>query len=236
MLRIADLSAGYGFGSVIHDINLEVRAGEVVGILGRNGSGKSTLMRVVIGLLPPMRGALDLGGQSLLGFPAHQIARLGVAYVPQGRGIFPKLTVEENLLLGTRPAGDRRPRIPDEVFAYFPFLKTRLYQDGGTLSGGEQQMLALGRALCGRPRLLLMDEPSDGVQPTVVQQLCDLIPRISRSTGCAIVLVEQNVDLALAVSHRCAVMEKGTIAYKGTYKGTAEEFTDEAVLKKYLAI
>lgn len=232
MLRIADLHAGYGVVPVLNGVDLALAEGEVVGILGRNGSGKSTLMRTIIGLLKPMRGALEFLGRSLIGLPAHRIARLGVAYIPQGRGIFPKLTVEENLRIGARACGGGRRQLPQKVFDYFPVLMERLHQQGGTLSGGEQQMLAIGRALCARPRLLLMDEPSDGVQPSVVKQLALLIPEIAKSAAISVVLVEQNLDLAVASADRCLVMEKGRIAFQGS----PDEFKDDAVIKEFLAV
>ena len=155
-----------------------------------------------------------------------------MAYVPQGRGIFAKLTVRENLLVGTRAQRDGAGCIPDEVFAYFPILQERLNQAGGTLSGGEQQMLAIARALCGQPAVLLLDEPSEGIQPTIVQELGRIIGRISESSGTSVLLVEQNIDLALETSRRCLVMEKGRIVHEGT----PDDLRDEAVLSSFLAI
>jgi urea ABC transporter ATP-binding protein UrtE len=232
VLRIENLHAGYGALPVLRDVQLNLDRGQVLGILGRNGSGKSTFIKSIIGLLPRVSGKIEFLGSRIVGLPTHQIARMGVAYVPQGRGIFPKLTVIENLQTGTRATGGKFSDIPDQVFAYFPILKQRLKQFGGTMSGGEQQMLAIGRALCGRPKLLLMDEPSDGVQPSIVEMLGELIPTISRESGLAIILVEQNVDLALAASNRCMVMEKGSIVHEGP----PSEFSDPKILKRFLAI
>ena len=154
------------------------------------------------------------------------------AYVPQGRGIFAKLSVRENLLVGTRAQRNGTGTIPDEVFSYFPILQERLDQAGGTLSGGEQQMLAIARALCGHPAVLLLDEPSEGIQPSIVQELGRIIARISASSGTSVLLVKQNIDLALETSGRCLVMEKGRIVHEGA----PDDLRDEAVLSKYLAI
>ncbi len=232
MLHIEQLSGGYGGPAVLQGLGVDLARGEVLGILGRNGSGKSTFIKAIIGLLPQLSGTIELEGTPLVGLPTHRIARLGVAYVPQGRGIFPKLSVLENLQTGTNAAGRGRTDIPAEIFAWFPILKERLTQAGGTMSGGEQQMLAIGRALCGRPRLLLMDEPSDGVQPSIVERLAELLPAIARQAGLSVILVEQNVDLALACSQRCLVMDKGTIVHEGP----PSDLADPMVLKRYLAV
>ena len=230
MLEIADLHAAYGPVPVLAGVDLKVARGEVLALLGRNGVGKTTLMRSIIGLLRPSRGSARLEGDVLTGLHPHQIARRGLAYVPQGRGIFAKLTVRENLLIGTRAAGGAE--VPGEVFEHFPILKERIGQAGGTLSGGQQQMLAIARALCGRPKLLLLDEPSEGVQPNIVQEIGKLIRDIVERSGIAILLVEQNLDLALQTAHRCAFMEKGRIVHEGA----PQELEDETVLRRYLAI
>lgn len=231
MLRVSRLVGGYGAVPVIRGLDLTLSAGEVLAVLGRNGAGKSTFGKALMGLLPHVSGSVQLENSELLGLPPHKIARAGVAYVPQGRGIFPRLTVRENLLTGTRMCQDSRMGIDEHVFAYFPVLRERLHQHGGTMSGGEQQMLAIARALCGRPRLIIMDEPSDGIAPKIVQRLAKLIPDLARELGVAIVLVEQNVDLALAAASRCAVMERGEIVRMGK----PEELTAET-LRQYLAI
>ena len=230
MLEIADLHAAYGPVPVLAGVDLRVARGEVLALLGRNGVGKTTLMRSIIGLLRPSRGSARLEGDALIGLHPHQIARRGIAYVPQGRGIFAKLTVRENLLIGTRAAA--RAEIPEEVFERFPILKERVAQAGGTLSGGQQQMLAIARALCSRPKLLLLDEPSEGVQPNIVQEIGMLIRDIVERSGIAILLVEQNLDLALQTAHRCAFMEKGRIVHEGAPK----ELEDETILRRHLAI
>jgi len=232
MLCVSDLYASYGPVPVLSGISLEVRDHEILTLLGRNGVGKTTLLRVVVGLLRSTRGEVALDGERISDLPPYRIARLGLGYVPQGRGIFPKLTVSENLEVGTRATGRKKPVIPDEVFSFFPILKERLSQEGGSLSGGEQQMLAIGRALCGRPRLLLLDEPSEGIQPSVVQQLARLIPEIAEKTGMAVLIVEQNLDLALRVSLRCLVIEKGRIVHEGP----TGDFKDDAFTREFLAI
>lgn len=232
MLRVKNVCACYGSVQVLNDVELELKDNEVLGMIGRNGVGKTTLMRVLIGLLKSTKGIIQLDGHDISKFPPYAISRLGIAYVPQGRGIFPKLTVHENLLIGTRAQNTKPSRIPSEVFTYFPILKKRLLQLGGTLSGGEQQMLAIARALCGNPKLLLLDEPSEGIQPSIVQQLGDLIIQIVKNTNLSVLLVEQNLDFALQVAQRFLVMEKGKIVHEGT----ADDFKDESILKRFLAI
>jgi urea ABC transporter ATP-binding protein UrtE len=235
MLQVRDIHAAYGSAPVLTGVDLALQEGEVLGLLGRNGVGKSTLMRVLIGLLRPTRGTVALDGARLTGLSPHRIARHGVAYVPQGRGIFAKLTVRENLMVGTRARADRSDQaaaVPEEIFGYFPILCERLEQYGGTLSGGQQQMLAIARALCGRPRVLLLDEPSEGIQPNIVQEIGRLIRQIVERTGTAVLLVEQNLDLALQLARRVVVMEKGRIVHEGG----PEDLRDETMLRRHLAI
>jgi len=232
MLKVSNLHAAYGTVPVLTGVELDLGKGEILALLGRNGVGKTTLMKALIGLLRPTEGTVELDGSAIEGLAPHRIARLGIAYVPQGRGIFAKLTVRENLLVGTRAQRNGAGGIPDEVFSYFPILQERLAQAGGTLSGGEQQMLAIARALCGRPSVLLLDEPSEGIQPTIVQELGRIIGRISETSGMSVLLVEQNIDLALEASRRCLVMEKGRIVHEGA----PEDFRDESVLRRFLAI
>ncbi|WP_027781988.1 MULTISPECIES: ABC transporter ATP-binding protein [Burkholderia] len=213
MLRIESLSAGYGQTSILSQIDLTVQPNEVVGVLGCNGAGKSTLVKAIMGLLPRVSGDIRFGGRAIRGLRTHEIARLGIGLVPQGRWIFPKLTVRENLAMGTAAAGDGE--ILDEVFEYFPVLKLRLAQHGGTLSGGEQQVLAIARALCGRPKLLLLDEPSDGVQPNLVELIGDVIPTLCRRSKLAVLLVEQNLNLVLRCAQRCIVLKNGRLVHAG---------------------
>ncbi len=232
MLSIENLSAGYGLAPIIGDLSVRVGTGEILAVLGRNGSGKSTLAKSIIGIVPDVSGSIRIGTAEIVGLAAHRIARLGVAYVPQGRGIFPRLTVRENLMLGGRARRDGRAGIDELVFSYFPVLRSRLDQRGGTMSGGEQQMLAIARALCGQPDVLLMDEPSDGIAPMIVDQIGELLPALARDMSLAIILVEQNIDLAMAASRRCIVMDRGAIVHEGP----PAEFGDPALLQKYLAI
>jgi urea ABC transporter ATP-binding protein UrtE len=211
MLRIEGLHSGYGASEVLHGVDLTVEPGETLALLGRNGMGKTTLLRAVMGLLPARRGRVLVEGRDVTGWPPHRIARLGLAYVPQGREIFAELTVEENLLLGVlgRAPGQRGPAA--RVFDWFPLLADRRRQRAGTLSGGQQQMLALGRALAVEPRLLLLDEPSEGIQPSLVHQIGATLRRIAGEAGIALLLVEQNVDLVTLVAGRCAFLDNGVV-------------------------
>lgn len=232
VLRITDIYASYGDTPVLKSVSMELGSNEILTLLGRNGVGKTTLMRLLIGLLQPSQGQVEMNGQVISGLPPHRIARLGISYVPQGRGIFPKLTVGENLILGTRSTGEKKPVVPEEVFVYFPILKERTKQMAGSLSGGEQQQLAIGRALCGKPKIVLLDEPSEGIQPNIVQQIGDLIVEIAEKTEISFLVVEQNLDLAIRVAQRCMVMDMGQIVFEGQ----PEEFENEMLVKKYLAI
>jgi branched-chain amino acid transport system ATP-binding protein len=232
MLAVSDLTAAYGSVPVLNGVSLSLAKGEVLALLGRNGVGKTTLLRTLTGLLPALGGRIELDGVAIAGLPTHAISRMGVALVPQGRGIFAKLSVRENLVAGGRAAKGRGAVPLDEILARFPALRDRLGQAGGTLSGGEQQQLAIARALSARPNVVLLDEPSEGIQPNVVHDIGELIGRLVRETGLAVLLVEQNIDFALHTASRCAVMEKGRIVHEGG----PEELRSDAVLKRYLAI
>jgi urea ABC transporter ATP-binding protein UrtE len=211
MLRVQSLKAGYGRVPVLHDVSFALDKGETLVLLGRNGVGKTTLLKAIVGIVTPSAGEVVLGGSPVSGWRPHRIARSGVAYVPQGRGIFPKLTVEENLLVGLRARRDARRTIPPELLAMFPILQERMGQLAGTFSGGQQQILALARALCGAPDLLLLDEPSEGIQPSIVQQIAELLQRCNRELGVTVLLVEQNLELARRAATRCLVMGKGRV-------------------------
>lgn len=232
MLRVSSVSASYNSVQVLFNVDLKLVGNEVLALIGRNGVGKTTLMRTLIGLLKPIKGTIQLDDKTISGLHPHAIARHGIAYVPQGRGIFPKLSVYENLLIGTRAQNKKPAKIPNIVFDYFPILKERLRQPGGTLSGGEQQMLAIARALCGVPKILLLDEPSEGIQPSIVQEIGDLILKINTDTNLSVLIVEQNIDLALHVANRFLVMEKGEIVYEGDQTA----LKDHNLIKQFLSI
>ena len=231
MLTVTDLTSGYGAVPVLQGVSLSLGKGEIVSVLGRNGVGKSTLMKSIMGLVRVRTGQVILGTSPLAGLGPDRVARSGLAYVPQGRGIFPKLTVMENLTMGTRARRDGRSAVPDEVFSLFPILAERRGQLGGTLSGGQQQQLALGRALAAAPDVLLLDEPSEGIQPNIVQMIGDILRRLASDQGLSILLVEQNLDLGLSVASRVLLMDRGRIAHAAR----PADLTDE-ILHRYLAI
>jgi urea transport system ATP-binding protein len=215
MLSLSGVDLGYGTGTICRSIDLSVGAGELVCLLGRNGVGKTTLLRGLIGILPCLAGQIIFDEAKITTLPDHLRARRGIAYVPQGRMVFSKLTVQENLLSGTLIGTGKLGSIPGHTFDYFPVLKSRLKQAAGTLSGGEQQMLALARALAGRPRLLLLDEPSEGIQPSIVQEIAQILNRIRIEQGLAMLLVEQNLKFACSIADRGYVIEKGRIVASG---------------------
>jgi branched-chain amino acid transport system ATP-binding protein len=212
MLRLDDVHVHIGKLHILQGVNLEVKPGECAALLGRNGVGKTTTLRAIMGLAPRTRGAVEFDGIDLTRCPAHEVPRKGIGYVPQGRGIFPNLTVLENLNIGL--PGKRDAEREQYVFGCFPRLKERLKQSGNTLSGGEQQMLAIARCLMMRPKLIILDEPTEGIMPRLVSQIRREIHRISQS-GVSILLVEQNVETALKLCPRVFLMEKGTIVYSG---------------------
>jgi len=219
VLVIEDLHVSYGEIPALKGVALEVRQGEIVTLLGNNGAGKSTTLKTISGLLTPRRGRVVLEGQPLVGVPAHDVVLRGVAHVPEGRRIFNRLTVRENLIMGAYVRRDDRIAADmDRVFSLFPVLKERISQVAGTLSGGEQQMLAIGRALMANPRLLLLDEPSMGLSPVLVERILGTIVDINRQ-GTTILLVEQNAAMALAIAQRGYVLETGQIVLSGTAEG-----------------
>jgi branched-chain amino acid transport system ATP-binding protein len=211
VLEVAGLWANYGATPILQGVDMTINKGEIVGLIGRNGVGKTTTMRCLIGLLRATAGWIRLNGDDVTALPSDALARLGVGYIPQGREVFPRMTVAENLEVGKLIGGPRGLKQPDLVYQYFPRLRDRRNQVAGTMSGGEQQQLAIGRVLIGNPSLMLLDEPSEGVQPNIVQMICEALKSIRKELGTTILFVEQNLDTILAISERCYVMEKGRI-------------------------
>ena len=211
VLEVSGLWANYGATPILQGVEMTINKGEIVGLIGRNGVGKTTTMRCLIGLLRATSGWIRLNGNDVTALPADALARLGIGYIPQGREVFPRMTVAENLEVGKLIGGPRGLKKPDLVYDYFPRLKERRNQVAGTMSGGEQQQLAIGRVLIGNPALMLLDEPSEGVQPNIVQMICEALKSIRKELGTTILFVEQNLDTILAISERCYVMEKGRI-------------------------
>jgi branched-chain amino acid transport system ATP-binding protein len=234
MLSLAAISAGYGSFQVLFDVSLEVPRGEAVGVIGPNGAGKTTLMRVISGLVQRSTGAMKLEGRSIGGLPAHRMVEQGIAHVPENRRLFPRLTVEDNLRIGAYLPRARRQCAEqlDRVYKLFPRLKDRREQLAGTLSGGEQQMCAIGRALMSDPKLLLMDEPSAGLAPLVVAQVFDLVHRI-RAEGLTVLIVEQNVQQVLDIVDRAYLLEVGRIKLAGT---SAELKGNDFIRKSYMGL
>ena len=212
MLSLRDVHVHIGKLHILQGVNLDVKRGESAALLGRNGVGKTTTLRAIMGLAPRSCGTIEFDNVDLASCPAHEVSRHGIGYVPQGRGIFPNLTVLENLNIGLR--GPRDSEREEYVFECFPRLKERLKQSGNTLSGGEQQMLAIARCLMMRPKLIILDEPTEGIMPRLVSQIRREIHRINQS-GVSVLLVEQNVETALKLCPRVFLMEKGTIVYSG---------------------
>jgi branched-chain amino acid transport system ATP-binding protein len=232
LLDVRDLVAGYGSGDILQGVSLTIGPGEIVATIGRNGVGKSTLMKTIIGLLSPRSGSVRFKETAITNLRADQRAALGIGYVPQGREVFPELTVEENLFMGESINQAKGAPRYDLVYEYFPILRERRRQAAGTFSGGQQQMLAIGRALVGRPDLLLLDEPSLGIQPSIVREIGESLIRLNREEGLSILLVEQNLGLIAHVSQRAYAMDKGRIVASLT----ADELQRREELVEYLAI
>jgi urea transport system ATP-binding protein len=229
LLAVEHLRLAYGESVVVEDISLSVRPGQIVCVMGRNGAGKTTLLKAIIGALRARGGSIMLHGAEVTRRPSYERARAGIGYVPQGRGIFPYLTVLENLLVGLEPVGGKDTGQLEEVFALFPVLKQMSGRVAGVLSGGQQQQLAVGRALVGRPRLLLLDEPTEGIQPSIVEEIERVIASLRGRM--AVLLVEQFLDFALSVADYCYVMERGAIVLQGE-----PSMHDERVFQEYLAV
>ncbi len=235
MLALENVHTYYGKSHILHGVSLEVGPGEVVGLLGRNGVGKSTTLKTIMGLVRPSEGRVQFAGRDIAGRAPHKLAHAGIAYVPEERRIFRLLTVLENLRTGLdRPSvpAERRQELLDKVYASFPVLRERRNQVGGTLSGGEQQMLAIARAMMLEPKIILLDEPTEGLMPRMVSQIREIIEILHRD-GVAILLVEQNVPLTLAASNRIYIMEKGVVRH---HAPAAALRADHAVMHQYLGV
>ncbi|RLI25394.1 MAG: ABC transporter ATP-binding protein [Candidatus Hecatellales archaeon] len=236
LLQVDQIDVFYGRSQALYKVSMRVEKGEIVVLLGRNGVGKTTTIKTVMGLLKPKSGRIFLEGRDVTGLPAFKIFRSGVGYVPQGKRLFPKLSVAENLRIGLTVPGrgegapfDKRLK---EMLALFPYLEDKLHRPAGTLSGGEQQMLAIARALITEPKLLLMDEPSEGLMPLLIEKLGDTIASINKK-GVTVLLAEQNAPMALRVAHRVYIMDNGRIVYEGK---PGELLQDEAILIRYLGV
>lgn len=232
MLELEDVHASYGNTPILREIDLSLDEGEIVGIMGRNGVGKTTLIKTIIGLLIADSGTISYRGQDISTLSADRRARLGMGYIPQGRDVFPDLTVEQNLEMGELINEDEPDKLANRVYEFFPRLADRKTQKAGTMSGGEQQMLVIGRALVGNPDLLLLDEPSEGIQPSIVQQISENVRSINEELGVTVLFVEQNLQFIQSVAERCYVMEKGTIVDALT----AEALQDREKVVEYLAV
>lgn len=231
LLAIDNLFTGYGAGNILQGVSMQIRSGEIVAAVGRNGVGKTTLMRAIIGLMPTRRGDIRFSGESISSLSAEERARLGLGFVPQGKQIFPQLTVEENLRMGERINSSKKSDL-DGVLNVFPVLRERLKQKGGTLSGGEQQALAIGRALVGQPELLLLDEPSESIQPNTIVAIGETLRKLNRENGLTIVVVEQNLGLIEAIADRGYVIDKGRI----TTELSINEIKDRSRMLRHLSV
>jgi urea transport system ATP-binding protein len=232
LLDVRSITAGYGSTPILRGIDLAIQPGEIVAVIGRNGVGKSTMMRSLIGQLRIWDGSIKLKGQEISPLPPERRAQRGIGYIPQGREVFPRMTVEENLSIGEMINGTRSRKLYDLVYGYFPILAERRRQAAGTMSGGQQQQLAIGRALIGNPDLLLLDEPSEGIQPSIIEEIARVMLAINRDLATTILFVEQNLDVIMAMTQRCYVMDKGRIVAELP----SQELADRDVVKRHLQI
>ncbi|MBE8995168.1 urea ABC transporter ATP-binding subunit UrtE [Microcystis aeruginosa] len=232
MLHISDLNVYYGESHILRDVDLNINAGEMVCLIGRNGVGKTTLLKTLMGILKPRAGVINYEQENLINKTSDQRARLGLGYVPQGRDIIPRLTVKENLILGLEalPTKRKNATIPEEIFDLFPVLKTMLSRMGGDLSGGQQQQLAIARALVGEPKLLILDEPTEGIQPSIILEIEAAVRRIVASKGIAVLLVEQHLHFVRQADRYYAMQKGGIVA-----SGFTSELSQE-VIQRFLAV
>jgi len=231
LLSVDGLNLYYGGSHILRDMALRVPKGACVCLMGRNGMGKTTLLKAIMGLIPVRSGAVSFAGHELNGAPPYRRARLGIGYVPQGREIFPELSVDENLQVGLISRKDGRSTLPERIFQLFPVLKQMLQRRGGNLSGGQQQQLAIGRALALEPSLLILDEPTEGIQPNIVQEIGDIIVRLNREEGLTVLLVEQKLKFARQIAEYFCIMEKGHAVAAGPMAAL-----DDDLVRRYLTV
>lgn len=231
MIEISKVNQRYGGTQILWDLDLDIKPGSCTCIMGRNGVGKTTLLKCLMGLLPVHSGEILLEGEALENKPAQYRAPAGIGYVPQGRDIFPMLTVEENLRIGLPIRKDKAKQIPEKIFELFPVLKEMLHRRGGDLSGGQQQQLAIGRALVLEPKVLILDEPNEGIQPNIVHQIGDVILKLNHEEGLTVILVEQKLGFARRVGKEFRLMEKGRVVASDQMANLSEE-----LIKQYLAV
>jgi len=232
LLSVEGVTSGYATTSVLQGVSLSVGRGEVVAVIGRNGVGKTTLMKTLIGLLRHRQGAIRFDGKDISALESHERARLGIGYIPQGREVFSRMTVWENLKVGEMLQQPGEGVDYERVYEFFPILRERANQRAGTFSGGQQQQLAIGRAMVGKPKLMLLDEPSEGIQPNIVKDISRNILKLNRELGVTILLVEQNLDMIMTMAQRCYVMDKGQI----THELAKEQLNDRDAMRRILAV
>ncbi len=231
MLELSNVTSYYGKTPIIQGMSLSVEKGDLLSVIGRNGVGKTTLAKTILGLTTRIDGTIRVNGMDVSQVPTHRRAAQGLGYIPQGRGILPKFTVQENILLGTFARGDGVQAVPPLVLELFPYLAANLTKRAGTLSGGQAQQLAIARALATDPKLLILDEPTEGIQPNIVEQIQELVIRLNREMGLTVILIEQNVEFAQRAGNRFVILDKGAIAAQGAI----DALTDELV-QKHLTI
>lgn len=231
MLSLHDVYSYYGSSPILKNVSIEITQGSIVGVLGRNGVGKTTLLKTIMGMTDKVVGQMAFEGQSLVKMPTYKRAKLGIGYIPQGREIIPNFTIHENLKMGTFGKANAPRNIPEQVFEIFPVLKQMINRKGGDLSGGQQQQLAIARALCMSPKLLLLDEPTEGIQPNIVAELEDVIVRLNEELDITILLVEQNIGFIKRSCSSALVIEKGEVAFSGEVEHLTEE-----VIKKHMTV
>ena len=232
MLSVKNIFAGYGNITVLKDVTFHLNKNNILGVLGRNGMGKSTLIRVLSGLILPSKGVIELMGENITNYAPHVRAQKRITTIVQGRGIFPKLSVYENLLMGMISQKRKINSRLDEVFSYFPIISNRLHQTAGTLSGGEQQMLAIGRAIMTDPEIMLLDEPSDGIMPALIDEITNTLKKINQTNNISMIIVEQNVPMIFSLTDNCIILEKGRIVISGK----KSDVENSQIMKQYLAI